>query len=213
MWPSPARWKVSRDSLPSLKPPTRGTASSANGLRTRFTPSRRDDDRVRCGAVAEWSKALAWKVSIRQNRIEGSNPSRSASPRRTVGARPIRAVRSLARRNAGNAFSTNRRKENSPERPPPGDPDCVGECPSAACSDLRAISSIFKETSVYIDEMGGGCQRKGPAGNQAKVSDPDSGIWAELSLSPEETGYGDEVSRAYLIPAAKRFCAGAAWSI
>src|SRR5215213_10436888 len=33
----------------------------------------------RCGAVAEWSKALAWKVSIRQNRIEGSNPSRSAS--------------------------------------------------------------------------------------------------------------------------------------
>src|SRR5947209_20633179 len=31
------------------------------------------------GAVAEWSKALAWKVSIRQNRIEGSNPSRSAN--------------------------------------------------------------------------------------------------------------------------------------
>src|SRR3546814_2575575 len=31
-----------------------------------------------CGAVAEWSKALAWKVSIRQKRIEGSNPSRSA---------------------------------------------------------------------------------------------------------------------------------------
>jgi hypothetical protein len=29
--------------------------------------------------VAEWSKALAWKVSIRQNRIEGSNPSRSAN--------------------------------------------------------------------------------------------------------------------------------------
>jgi hypothetical protein len=29
--------------------------------------------------VAEWSKALAWKVSIRQKRIEGSNPSRSAS--------------------------------------------------------------------------------------------------------------------------------------
>ena len=28
--------------------------------------------------MAEWSKALAWKVSIRQNRIEGSNPSRSA---------------------------------------------------------------------------------------------------------------------------------------
>jgi hypothetical protein len=33
-----------------------------------------------CGAVAEWSKALAWKVSIRHNRIEGSNPSRSATP-------------------------------------------------------------------------------------------------------------------------------------
>jgi len=32
-----------------------------------------------CGAVAEWSKALAWKVSMRQNRIEGSNPSRSAT--------------------------------------------------------------------------------------------------------------------------------------
>jgi hypothetical protein len=29
--------------------------------------------------VAEWSKALAWKVSIRQKRIEGSNPSRSAT--------------------------------------------------------------------------------------------------------------------------------------
>ena len=34
-----------------------------------------------CGAVAEWSKALAWKVSIRQKRIEGSNPSRSATYR------------------------------------------------------------------------------------------------------------------------------------
>src|SRR3954464_3389514 len=34
---------------------------------------------AKCGAVAEWSKALAWKVSIRQNRIEGSNPSRSAN--------------------------------------------------------------------------------------------------------------------------------------
>lgn len=31
-----------------------------------------------CGAVAEWSKAHAWKVCIRQKRIEGSNPSRSA---------------------------------------------------------------------------------------------------------------------------------------
>ena len=32
-----------------------------------------------CGAVAEWSKALAWKVSIRQKRIVGSNPTRSAN--------------------------------------------------------------------------------------------------------------------------------------
>ncbi len=31
-----------------------------------------------CGAVAEWSKALAWKVSMGQKLIEGSNPSRSA---------------------------------------------------------------------------------------------------------------------------------------
>ena len=28
--------------------------------------------------MAEWSKALAWKVSIRQKRIEGSNPFLSA---------------------------------------------------------------------------------------------------------------------------------------
>ncbi len=34
---------------------------------------------AKCGAVAEWSKALAWKVSIRQKRIVGSNPTRSAS--------------------------------------------------------------------------------------------------------------------------------------
>lgn len=33
---------------------------------------------VNGGAVAEWSKALAWKVSIRQKRIQGSNPCRSA---------------------------------------------------------------------------------------------------------------------------------------
>src|SRR5437867_4317730 len=38
-----------------------------------------------CGAVAEWSKALAWKVSIRQKRIEGSNPSRSATCSRSTG--------------------------------------------------------------------------------------------------------------------------------
>jgi hypothetical protein len=43
-----------------------------------------------CGAVAEWSKALAWKVSIRQKRIEGSNPSRSAtSPFHSVSCRAI----------------------------------------------------------------------------------------------------------------------------
>ena len=29
--------------------------------------------------MAEWSKALAWKVSIRQKRIVGSNPTRSAT--------------------------------------------------------------------------------------------------------------------------------------
>ena len=34
-----------------------------------------------CGEVAEWSKALAWKVSIRQNRIAGSNPALSATDR------------------------------------------------------------------------------------------------------------------------------------
>ena len=38
--------------------------------------------------MAEWSKALAWKVSIRQKRIEGSNPSRSAIS-------PFAAVRNL----------------------------------------------------------------------------------------------------------------------
>jgi hypothetical protein len=31
-----------------------------------------------CGAVAEWSKALAWKVSMGQKLIQGSNPCRSA---------------------------------------------------------------------------------------------------------------------------------------
>src|SRR4051812_44162688 len=43
-----------------------------------------------CGAVAEWSKALAWKVSIRQKRIEGSSRSRAqARRRRAREARPI----------------------------------------------------------------------------------------------------------------------------
>ena len=37
-----------------------------------------ETDAMRCGAVAEWSKALAWKVSMGQKPIEGSNPSRSA---------------------------------------------------------------------------------------------------------------------------------------
>ncbi len=32
----------------------------------------------RKGQVAEWLKAHAWKVCIRQKRIEGSNPSLSA---------------------------------------------------------------------------------------------------------------------------------------
>jgi hypothetical protein len=44
----------------------------------RFTPGASHRTIELCGAVAEWSKALAWKVSIRQKRIEGSNPSRSA---------------------------------------------------------------------------------------------------------------------------------------
>ena len=35
--------------------------------------------RQACGAVAEWSKAHAWKVCIRQKRIVGSNPTRSAT--------------------------------------------------------------------------------------------------------------------------------------
>ncbi len=51
--------------------------ASSNGLHKRAPPGRRHHPAI-CGAVAEWSKALAWKVSIRQNRIEGSNPSRSA---------------------------------------------------------------------------------------------------------------------------------------
>ena len=38
--------------------------------------------------MAEGSKALAWKVSIRQIRIEGSNPSRSATKAVPLG-RPL----------------------------------------------------------------------------------------------------------------------------
>ena len=32
-----------------------------------------------CGAVAEWSKAHAWKVCMGQKLIVGSNPTRSAN--------------------------------------------------------------------------------------------------------------------------------------
>jgi hypothetical protein len=42
-----------------------------------FSRSRRK--RAAAGQVAEWSKARAWKVRIRQKRIVGSNPTLSAS--------------------------------------------------------------------------------------------------------------------------------------
>ena len=49
-------------------------------MRTRFTADAKlRPIGMRCGAVAEWSKALAWKVSMGQKPIEGSNPSRSAT--------------------------------------------------------------------------------------------------------------------------------------
>ena len=48
-----------------------------------------------CGDVAEWSKALAWKVSIRQKRIEGSNPSVSATT--FLNIKHADAVREIAR--------------------------------------------------------------------------------------------------------------------
>ncbi len=48
--------------------------------------------------MAEWSKALAWKVSIRQKRIEGSNPSRSAIIRQISGMFP-------AKRDRGSVFA------------------------------------------------------------------------------------------------------------
>jgi hypothetical protein len=61
-------------------------------------PRRLDDPfPAHCGAVAEWSKALAWKVSIRQNRIEGSNPSRSA----IMPAQPATAIDSWHRNAIG----------------------------------------------------------------------------------------------------------------
>jgi hypothetical protein len=43
-----------------------------------------------CGEVAEWSKALAWKVSIGQKLIAGSNPALSAiSPFQAFPSLPI----------------------------------------------------------------------------------------------------------------------------
>ena len=64
----------------------------SNRLRNRPLPPSRSRSRA-CGAVAEWSKALAWKVSIRQKRIEGSNPSRSAiSAYCRISRRPSRLV-------------------------------------------------------------------------------------------------------------------------
>ncbi len=45
--------------------------------------------------MAEWSKALAWKVSIRQKRIEGSNPSVSATT--LLNIKHADAVREIAR--------------------------------------------------------------------------------------------------------------------
>ena len=69
-----------------------GSTGSRYGLRTRRSTARRAASRCRTGArvalwhgkqergaVAEWSKAHAWKVCIRQKRIEGSNPSCSAT--------------------------------------------------------------------------------------------------------------------------------------
>ncbi len=49
-------------------------------LRLRFTrrPSLAIGPLPVRGAVAEWSKAHAWKVCMGQKLIEGSNPSRSA---------------------------------------------------------------------------------------------------------------------------------------
>ena len=58
------------------KPPPR---RAKRALRNADTVARALRLSSACGAVAEWSKALAWKVSIRQKRIEGSNPSRSAT--------------------------------------------------------------------------------------------------------------------------------------
>jgi hypothetical protein len=55
--------------------------TTTSPLRKQFQPTRASAAFKEHGDVAEWSKALAWKVSIRQKRIEGSNPSVSASLR------------------------------------------------------------------------------------------------------------------------------------
>ena len=51
--------------------------------RPSFRPRPRPGARMN-GEVAEWSKAHAWKVCIRQKRIVGSNPTLSASISFTV---------------------------------------------------------------------------------------------------------------------------------
>ena len=68
-----------------------------------------------CGAVAEWSKAHAWKVCIRQKRIEGSNPSCSA----TLSSRSD--VRALPRRGAdgGGKLTASARLIAFPAQAPP----------------------------------------------------------------------------------------------
>ena len=77
-------WRHRGEYLPAASLPPRATHSTWPASRRLVMHpiharcSTRRTIGIPCGAVAEWSKALAWKVSIRQNRIEGSNPSRSA---------------------------------------------------------------------------------------------------------------------------------------
>ena len=73
---------------------------------------------MQCGAVAEWSKALAWKVSIRQKRIEGSNPSRSATQSADIGkiGEPAEKRREFARFLSGSVV---RRSHHAAEFPNP----------------------------------------------------------------------------------------------
>jgi hypothetical protein len=66
------------------------TLTTTSPLRKQFQPTRASAAFKEHGDVAEWSKALAWKVSIRQKRIEGSNPSVSArTPSAGVLHRPV----------------------------------------------------------------------------------------------------------------------------